>query len=113
MEWAIKNIQFHNEKRLHTHPLEHDDQLTEQAFMTAEALAREGRLYHRDVPEGGMQNIAQGYGNWVDKPNKCIELWMQDYNHSFPITSASFSKVGVGYCQNPSTKKVYVVANYK
>jgi uncharacterized protein YkwD len=113
MNWSYQNILYHNEKRKDIHPFTVDDDLTKQAFETAEALAREGKLYHRDIPENGLQNIGQGYSNWLDKPFKVVDLWLQDYNHSYPIISSNFTKIGVGYCQDSASKKVYVVANYK
>jgi uncharacterized protein YkwD len=114
MNWSYQNILYHNEKRKDIHPFTVDDDLTKQAFETAEALAREGKLYHRDIPENGLQNIGQGYKNtWLNKPFKVVDLWMQDFNHSYPITSSNFTKIGVGYAVDESSKKVYVVANYK
>ena len=114
MDWSQTNVDYHNQIRgkNSTAKLQIDDQLTKKAFDTAHILANEDNLYHRDVPQNGLQNVAQGYKNWIDKPFKCVDLWLNDEQHAFPILSPSMTKIGVGYCLNTNTNKVYIVANY-
>jgi len=114
MNWSLNNIDYHNAIRDKHAVMKFivDEQLTKQAYQTAQILANEDSLYHRDIPPNGLQNVAQGYRNWVDKPFKCVDLWLNDEQHAFPIKSSSMTRIGVGYCLNTNSNKVYVVANY-
>lgn len=53
-----------------------NQELTQNAFRTAEMLANESSLCHRDVPSNGTQNVGQGYRNWIEKPEKCVNPYL-------------------------------------
>jgi uncharacterized protein YkwD len=103
----------HNEiRKKHALPLfKIDNELTKLANNHIYMLVKSNTVYHGNIPQQGLQNIAKGKKNLL-KPNVTTSLWCNHEPHEAPIIKKEFTKIGIGYNHNTQTNDVLIVVNY-
>lgn len=90
--------------------LVYSEELEKLAKKHIDELIAKKQIYHGNLPNNGLQNIASGKKNLL-KDNVCVNLWMGDLGHRNPIVNSQFKKFGVAMTIN-SNNDVIIVANY-
>jgi len=105
-------LKNHNEVRqkYQLHPLKMDGNLTRYAWVHIQELLDNQSVYHGNIPEKSLQNIASGKKNLL-KENVCVNLWINDPAHRAPIINKMFTKIGFAH-HIDNDNNVIIVCNY-
>jgi len=93
-------------------PLQWSSDLALKADQHCQAMVSSDTPSHGLVPSNGFQNVLQGRLNFVRKPEKSIEMWLQDAGHRRPILDPAITRIGGTHRINPNNNNVYVCCNY-
>jgi uncharacterized protein YkwD len=111
-EWNEIILKKINEERKlkNLHPIEYSDKLHHQAFNHSANMAIENKLYHKTEPNV-LQNVGQGYTNFVLPKCKVFDAWMTHPPHAKNILEPKIRYMGSSYNKHYDQNYYFITLN--
>lgn len=111
-DWNENILKRINEERKlkNLHPLEYSQRLHNQAKNHSINMSIENKLYHKTEPNV-LQNVAQGYKNFIEPKFKVFDAWMMHPPHAKNILEPKIRYMGSSYSKHYDQNYYFVSLN--
>lgn len=86
--------------------------LTMEALEHCKNMSAIDELYHH-CGKNQLQNIAVGYNNFLNKPNKLIDAWYNHEGHKRVLLDSKVSYFGINFYSDKEGKCYFFTANFE